>query len=86
MRKVFKIAAQYRQAFKTDVVLDVIGYRRYGHNELDQPLFTQPLLYTKIAKQETALNKYKAEVVRRGTFTQEEVRAARSAYHERMLS
>ena len=40
--RVFEIAAQWRQAFSTDVVIDVIGYRRHGHNEIDQPLFTQP--------------------------------------------
>ena len=48
--KVFKIAAKYRQKYKHDVVIDLIGYRKYGHNELDQPSFTQPLMYKIIAK------------------------------------
>lgn len=48
--KVFRIAAKFRQKFKTDVVIDLIGYRKFGHNELDQPMFTQPLMYKKIAK------------------------------------
>jgi 2-oxoglutarate dehydrogenase E1 component len=47
--RVFKIAAEYRQIHGSDVVIDVIGYRRMGHNELDQPSFTQPLMYKKIA-------------------------------------
>jgi len=43
--KTFKFAAEYRQKFKKDVVVDLIGYRKMGHNELDQPTFTQPLMY-----------------------------------------
>ena len=42
---VFKLAAEYRQKFELDVVIDLIGYRKFGHNELDQPSFTQPLMY-----------------------------------------
>jgi len=38
--KVFRIAAEYRQKFNNDVVIDLIGYRKHGHNELDQPSFT----------------------------------------------
>jgi 2-oxoglutarate dehydrogenase E1 component len=48
VRKVFRIAAEYRQKFHEDVVVDLIGYRKFGHNELDQPMFTQPLMYKKI--------------------------------------
>lgn len=43
--KASKIAAEYRQKFKKDVFIDLQGYRKFGHNELDQPMFTQPLMY-----------------------------------------
>jgi len=43
--KTFAIAAEYRQKFEKDVVIDLIGYRKMGHNELDNPSFTSPLTY-----------------------------------------
>ncbi len=43
--EVMKIAVEYRQTFNKDIFIDVIGYRRYGHNEQDQPAFTQPMMY-----------------------------------------
>ncbi len=45
-----KIAMEYRQQFHTDVFIDILSYRKYGHNEGDEPRFTQPLLYKAIAK------------------------------------
>ena len=44
--RTFKIAAEYRQKFNKDVVIDLVGFRKFGHNELDQPMFTQPLMYS----------------------------------------
>lgn len=46
--KVFKLAAQYKLRYKQDVIIDLVGYRKAGHNELDQPAFTQPMMYKKI--------------------------------------
>jgi 2-oxoglutarate dehydrogenase E1 component len=47
--RVARLAAEYRDEFKSDVVVDLIGYRRHGHSEVDDPTITQPLLYKKIA-------------------------------------
>lgn len=53
-----EIAMRYRQEFKRDIVVNVICYRRFGHNEGDEPMFTQPLMYEKIKKHPTALEIY----------------------------
>ena len=45
---VARIATEFRQEFGVDVVFDIIGYRRFGHNEGDEPMFTQPKMYKKI--------------------------------------
>jgi 2-oxoglutarate dehydrogenase E1 component len=73
--RVFRMAAAFRQEFKKDVVIDLTCYRRFGHNELDQPLFTQPAMYHKIAKHPSTLTQYKADLVARSCLTQEEVDA-----------
>ena len=57
--RVFKIAAEYRQQFKGDVVIDLVGFRKFGHNELDQPMFTQPLMYSVISKQQAVRDIYR---------------------------
>lgn len=52
------LAAEYRHQFKKDVVIDVIGYRKHGHNETDEPSFTQPIMYSKINSIKTTAEKY----------------------------
>merc|ERR1711887_63757 len=66
---VSKVAAEFRQRFKKDVVIDVVGYRRYGHNEIDNPMFTQPLMYQKIASHPAILQKYGEVLVNEGVMT-----------------
>eukprot|EP00331_Platyophrya_macrostoma_P011783 CAMPEP_0176429856 /NCGR_PEP_ID=MMETSP0127-20121128/13936_1 /TAXON_ID=938130 /ORGANISM="Platyophrya macrostoma, Strain WH" /LENGTH=999 /DNA_ID=CAMNT_0017811693 /DNA_START=78 /DNA_END=3077 /DNA_ORIENTATION=- len=68
-----EFAVEYRQKYKKDVVIDIIGYRRYGHNELDQPSFTQPLMYKIIDKTPPVYNKYRDRLLKEGVLTEEKV-------------
>ncbi len=61
-----RIATEYRQKFKRDVVIDIICYRRFGHNEGDEPSFTQPLMYKKIKAQATTLTIYGNQLIQEG--------------------
>ncbi|KAF8073345.1 thiamine diphosphate-binding protein [Lyophyllum atratum] len=70
---VCQLAADYRAKYKKDVVIDIVCYRRYGHNETDQPSFTQPRMYEAIKKQPTPLTKYTKFLVGRGTFTEKDI-------------
>ena len=67
-----RIAIEYRQQFNRDVVVDIICYRRFGHNEGDEPSFTQPLMYKKIRKHPTTLNVYANQLIKEGVITQED--------------
>ena len=66
-----KIAIEFRQKFNRDVVIDMICYRRFGHNEGDEPSFTQPLMYKKIKQHPTTLNVYGKKLIQEGTITEE---------------
>ncbi|RDB24355.1 2-oxoglutarate dehydrogenase, mitochondrial [Hypsizygus marmoreus] len=70
---VCQLAADYRAKYKKDVVIDIVCYRRYGHNETDQPSFTQPRMYEAIKKQPTPLTQYAKFLVERGTFTEKDI-------------
>lgn len=70
---VCQLAADWRAKWKKDVVIDIVCYRRYGHNETDQPSFTQPKMYKAIEKQPTPLTKYTEALIKEGTFSKEDV-------------
>ena len=64
--RVFRIAAEYRQKLKNDVVVDLIGYRKFGHNELDQPMFTQPLMYSVVKNMQAVRDVYRKQLIDEG--------------------
>jgi len=68
-----RLAFAYRQEFGHDVVIDLIGYRRFGHNEADEPAYTQPEMYTAIKKHPTLPAIYARQLVEAGAVTQDEV-------------
>lgn len=65
--RVCKIAAEWRQKFHKDVVIDIVCYRKYGHNEIDEPKFTQPLMYDTISKKSSPLKVYSQKLLNEGT-------------------
>ncbi|OAQ69392.1 2-oxoglutarate dehydrogenase E1 component, mitochondrial precursor [Purpureocillium lilacinum] len=68
-----RLAADWRAKFKSDIVVDLVCYRKYGHNEFDQPSFTQPLMYQKVATQTAPLEQYVDKLTSEGTFTRQEI-------------
>jgi len=82
--QVGRFAASYRQKFGKDIVVDLIGYRRHGHNETDDPTVTNPETYKLVAKHETIRALYGAQLVAEGLVTAEEVAALDSAIYAEM--
>jgi 2-oxoglutarate dehydrogenase E1 component len=72
---VARLATEFRQQFKKDVVIDLFCYRRFGHNEGDEPAFTQPLMYKRIKDHKTAREIYAAQLVRENVITDAEAQA-----------
>jgi 2-oxoglutarate dehydrogenase E1 component len=70
---VCKLAAQYRQEFKCDVVVDMFCYRKYGHNEGDEPMFTQPLMYKTIGGKQSPATIYANRLVNEGVLSEADV-------------
>lgn len=70
---VCQLAADWRAEFQHDVVIDLVCYRKHGHNETDQPSFTQPLMYKRIKEHKAQLDVYVNKLLEEGTFTKEDV-------------
>jgi 2-oxoglutarate dehydrogenase E1 component len=70
-----RLALAYRQEFGHDIVVDLVGYRRFGHNEQDEAAYTQPLMVAQIAEQPTAGQLYAAQLVADGVISEEEAKA-----------
>ncbi len=75
-----KVATEFRQKFNKDVVLDIFCYRRFGHNEGDEPMFTNPIMYRKIKKQKTTLSIYTERLVKDGLIPEGEIEDMKAAF------
>lgn len=73
--RVIQLAVDFRQAFNKDVVVDLMCYRRHGHNESDEPSYTQPLMYARINEMRSVRKLYTEQLVKRGEMTLKEAEA-----------
>src|SRR5438093_13712355 len=81
---VARLALAFRQRFRKDIVIDLVCYRRYGHNEGDDPSYTQPLRYREIEQRRAVRKLYMESLVNRGDITVEEADAALEDYRKRL--
>ncbi|MDA5192744.1 2-oxoglutarate dehydrogenase E1 component [Govanella unica] len=79
---VTKLATEYRQTFHKDVVVDMFCYRRFGHNEGDEPAFTQPIMYQRIRNQSSTREIYAKRLIAEGVITADEAQAMRAEFDE----
>ncbi|MXZ79905.1 MAG: 2-oxoglutarate dehydrogenase E1 component, partial [Gammaproteobacteria bacterium] len=79
-----RLALEYRMRFRQDVVLDLVCYRRHGHNEADEPTITQPIMYGKIRKHPTPREIYAKTLLGQGLVTETGVRDMVKAYRDRL--
>jgi multifunctional 2-oxoglutarate metabolism enzyme len=82
--QVAELAWEYRQRFHKDVVIDMVCYRRYGHNEGDDPSYTQPLMYKAISERRSVRKLYVESLVRRGDITVDEAEQALADYQGKL--
>ncbi|MBT6769800.1 MAG: 2-oxoglutarate dehydrogenase E1 component, partial [Opitutales bacterium] len=80
------LAVEYRNTFQSDVVIDMYCYRKHGHNEADEPMFTNPELYDRIAKHPPVSAKLSDALIKDGTFTKEETQAILKEYETSLES
>jgi len=75
-----KVATEFRQKFQKDVVIDIFCYRRFGHNEGDEPMFTNPLMYKRIKGHKTTLSLYTERLVKDGLIPEGEIEDMKAAF------
>ncbi len=81
-----KLAIAFRERFKCDVMIDLVCYRRHGHNEVDEPAFTQPVMYKEIANHKSVRELYAERLIREGRVTEQEHQEMTKIVRERMES
>ena len=79
-----RVATEYRQKFHKDVVLDIFCYRRFGHNEGDEPMFTNPAMYNRIKRHKTTLQLYTERLVKDGLIPEGEIEDMKAAFQARL--
>jgi 2-oxoglutarate dehydrogenase E1 component len=79
-----KVATEFRQKFRKDVVLDIFCYRRFGHNEGDEPMFTNPVMYNRIKKHKTTLQLYTERLVQDGLIPEGEIEDMKAAFQAKL--
>src|SRR6202012_4993033 len=82
--EVAQAAAEFRREFSKDVVVDLFCYRRHGHNEGDEPAFTQPLMYRTIARHPTTRQLYAQKLAEQGVIAAGEAEAIAARFVERL--
>ncbi|MED4204043.1 2-oxoglutarate dehydrogenase E1 component [Neobacillus mesonae] len=78
------IAAEYRAVFHKDILIDLIGYRRFGHNEMDEPMATNPKIYTLVQKHPTVKEIYEKNLLSKGIANEKEIGELQSAITQRL--
>ncbi|CAD5218540.1 unnamed protein product [Bursaphelenchus okinawaensis] len=81
---VCNVAADWRKTFKKDVIIDLVCYRKHGHNELDEPMFTQPLMYQRIKQTKPILDLYQKSIISEGAADENYVKEELNKYGQIM--
>ena len=81
-----RLAMMYREKFHADIVIDLVGYRRYGHNEADEPAYTQPTMYERIKQTPPVREKYAAQLVQEGLVDSAAAAAEAEAAYQRLAA
>eukprot|EP00455_Lapot_gusevi_P030352 TRINITY_DN3264_c0_g3_i5.p1 TRINITY_DN3264_c0_g3~~TRINITY_DN3264_c0_g3_i5.p1 ORF type:complete len:905 (+),score=378.09 TRINITY_DN3264_c0_g3_i5:61-2775(+) len=80
------IATQYRNRFRKDVIIDLIGWRKYGHNEVDEPSFTQPLMYQNIRNRKSVVHHYTELLKQEGLLPEESLKKLSTSLQQHLES
>src|SRR5690606_12120661 len=81
-----KVAIEFRMRFQKPVVIDMFCYRRFGHNEGDEPAFTQPIMYRTIKSHKTTVQLYGQKLIDEGLITQQEIDEMRAGWRAHLES
>ncbi|KAM8974327.1 2-oxoadipate dehydrogenase complex component E1 [Pelodytes ibericus] len=79
-----RLAVEYQRRFRKDVIVDLLCYRQWGHNELDEPFFTNPGMYKIIRSRKSIPDKYADHLISEGLITEEEVSAIKTSYYSKL--